>query len=128
MSNLTIAPNEFAESINKLLDEYGDEVSEKAAATAKKVATKGKKMVKQNGLSHWIGYNSGWAVKTESDRLTFKAVIHNKKYYRLTHLLEFGHAKVNGGRTRSFPHIGPVNDWVHEEYLKELEAQLYEIK
>lgn len=60
----------------------------------------------------WDKYNSSWAVRKEKGKIKkgLLAVIHNKKYYRLTHLLEKGHAKVNGGRTRAFPHIAPVEE------------------
>lgn len=122
--SITIQPNEFYDTINKLLDEYGDEVAEAAATTARKVALEGKKKVKAGGQGNWTNYNPSWSMKTESDRLTFSAKIYNKKHYRLTHLLEFGHAKVNGGRTRAFPHIKPVNDWVKKEYERKLKEQL----
>ena len=122
--SITIQPNEFYDTINKLLDEYGDDVAEAAATTARKVALEGKKKVKAGGQGNWTNYNPSWSMKTESDRLTFSAIIYNKKHYRLTHLLEFGHAKVNGGRTRAFPHIKPVNDWVQSEYERKLKEQL----
>jgi hypothetical protein len=39
-----------------------------------------------------------------------RRIIWNKKHYRRVHLLEFGHAKVNGGRVRAFPHLRPAYD------------------
>ena len=39
-----------------------------------------------------------------------RRLIWNKKHYRRVHLLEFGHAKVNGGRVRAFPHLRPAYD------------------
>lgn len=70
----------------------------------------------------WDNYNKSWKVlKLKRDK---KAVIHNEKYYRLTHLLEKGHAKVNGGRTRAFPHIAPVDKMCEDELLKNIKKYL----
>lgn len=41
--------------------------------------------------------------------------------YRLSHLLEDGHATVNGGRTRAFHFIGNATDLITDDYLKAVE-------
>ena len=70
----------------------------------------------------WNTYNRGWKIlKTKRDKT---ATIHNATDYRLTHLLEKGHAKVNGGRTRAFPHIAPVAEKCEDELLANIRKQL----
>ena len=91
----------ITEEFNKIMKEYTDEV-EKGVALAGK-----------NGGS----YAKGWRV-TEIDG---KNVIHNKTDYQLTHLLENGHAKVNGGRVAARVHIRPAEEEAINEYIKEVE-------
>ena len=70
----------------------------------------------------WDKYNRGWTVmKTKRDK---KATIHNATDYRLTHLLEKGHAKRNGGRTRAFPHIAPVEEKCEENLIKNIKKNI----
>jgi len=51
-------------------------------------------------------------------------VVHNKEHYRLTHLLEFGHANRNGTRTQPIPHIRATEDKYREKFIKELETRI----
>lgn len=67
-------------------------------------------------------YNKGWTVKkTKRDK---KATVHNATDYQLTHLLEKGHAKVNGGRTQAFEHIRPVAEECEDELLKNIKKYI----
>lgn len=122
---MKIQPEQFADAVNKILQEYGDEARETMQETIKSTSKEAAKKMKSSGSFGGKGtYKKGWKSKVETTRLSVEAVVYNPKQYYLTHLLEFGHAKQNGGRTRAFPHIEPVNDWAQEEVVSKLEEKL----
>ncbi len=54
-------------------------------------------------------YRKSWSVKKTLETPTSLSVaVHSKTQYQLTHLLEYGHAKRNGGRTQAKVHIAPA--------------------
>jgi len=50
-------------------------------------------------------------------------VVWNRKHYRRVHLLEFGHAKVSGGRVKAYPHMRPA----HDKYAGKLQENIKRI-
>ena len=114
---MAYAGNDIASAIREALDEYGDDIGEAIHEAGKLTA---KELADKIKGSH-PGFNNkkylqGWTSKeTDSSKLSFKYVVHNKRHYRLAHLLEYGHAKRNGGRTRAFPHIAPVEEIIFRE-------------
>lgn len=122
---MRISPDELSEAIQKTLQDYA-KVTEEAAFNGCKVT--GEKAAEELHEAHpqgsekwgsWDEYNKGWQVKEVAKKRTGKmsVVVHNKDHYQLTHLLEKGHALVNGGRARAFPHIGPVAERAEENLI-----------
>lgn len=128
MSNVTIPVDSLAATVSQILDEYGEECTEVLGNSVKKVVKESVKELKGSsvgGFQDRTGkYRNGWRSKVEETRLSVDGVVYNGGQPGLTHLLEFGHAKQNGGRTRAFPHIAEVNNRAQENFEKELIEKL----
>ena len=107
-------------AIAQTIAEYASDVKDAIDDVGKKVSDVAKKEVKQGAPVKSGDYKKSIRVKTEGQLLG------NKKYtvyaaaphYRLTHLLEHGHATRNGGRTRKFPHWAEAEKQAIEDYEK----------
>lgn len=108
--------DDLANEISKALTDYigvTEEACERGVIETADEAVKELRSAHPSGSGEWSSwdrYNSGWTYKKDKGKIKkgLLAIVHNQKYYRLTHLLEKGHATVDGGRTRAFPHIAPV--------------------
>lgn len=110
--------------INKILEEYALDIQESITESAYNIANKGMKDLKNEKSTYQVrtgNYNKGWRVKKEKGNNYVKAKIHNATDYQLTHLLENGHKTRNGGTTRKFIHIAPVENYCVEEFQKQVE-------
>lgn len=121
-----IKPVDLNKAVEEILNQYGDEVYEVMGDSIEEVAEEATNRLKQSnsfapGGTPTGAYAQDWInEKLQSKRLTVSRVVHNQEHYRLTHLLEKGHVIRNGtgrtfGKTGSYPHIGPVNDWANQE-------------
>lgn len=109
--------DDLADEITKTLRDFDgatDEIVEDALKDASKWAVNELRNAHPQGANSWWAYNKSWTDKKVLKKKSRKKsiIVHNLNNYRLTHLLEKGHALVNGGRkvgeTRSFVHIAPV--------------------
>lgn len=93
---------DIASQIADALAEYSEEVNQKLEHAKSLVADETVAYLKDNSPVGRRGkYAKGWRKKKDGTSY----VVHNATDYRLTHLLEKGHAKRNGGRTKAEPHI-----------------------
>lgn len=118
--------NNFADAIISEMTKYKDLCNEDIKEAVNETTQEIKKELKSaSGLTEWTDYNRGWTSKTlvKNSNVT-KNVVYNKTHYQLTHLLEKGHAKVNGGRTRAFPHIAPAEEHAGELLEAKTKAKL----
>ena len=117
--------DQMAHVIMEGLQEYADLATEDMKAAVKKAGNKAKSDV-QAGAPVMTGkYKKSWAVKTTKENAkVMEVTVHSRNRYQLAHLLEFGHAKRGGGRTRAFPHIAPAEAAAAELLEEEVEKAL----
>lgn len=111
---------DLEKEIGKILQQYGDNLTENIKEVTKKVARAGVKSVKANSQSTFGGtgkYAAGWTSRVEDGRFSAQGIIYNKSMPGLPHLLENGHAKRGGGRVPGRAHIAPVES----ELIKQFE-------
>ena len=117
--------DQMAHVIMEGLQEYADLATEDMKAAVKKAGNKAKSDVQAGGPVKTGKYKKSWAVKTTKENANaMEVTVHSKNRYQLAHLLEFGHAKRGGGRTRAFPHIAPAEAAAAELLEREVEAAL----
>lgn len=109
------------ENIKKILEDYTEEVTKGVEENAILLGEEAVKTLKASGPKNTGKYRKGWRAKVLKDKGHINVIVHNAKYYRLTHLLEYGHAKRNGGRTRGYAHIVPVEKLVKEKFITKVE-------
>ena len=117
--------DQMAHVIMEGLQEYADLATDDLKAAVKKAGNEAKKDIQANAPVKSGKYKKSWAVKTTKETSNaMEVVVHSTNRYQLAHLLEFGHAKRGGGRTRAFPHIAPAEAKAAELLEKEVEKAL----
>ena len=125
----TIKASDLEKEVMKYLQEYKEDIEEEVIETVDEVTKKARDELKQTSPrgkgSRTNPYYKGWAIKLSKKRTgVYHKVIWNKTNYQLTHLLEFGHATRNGGRTRAISHIRPVEEKYNVEFVDKLNKNI----
>ncbi|HHV63827.1 MAG TPA: HK97 gp10 family phage protein [Peptococcaceae bacterium] len=118
--------DQLAAEIAQELSKYSQEVVEKINISSERVGKAAVKQLKRTSPKRTGEYAKSWTMTTEKAiGQPHRRIVHVKApHYRLTHLLEHGHAKRGGGRVEGKPHIRPAEEMVIEEFVREVEEAI----
>ena len=117
--------DEMGDLIQKQFEEYVELTAKDVKSIVEDVADKVKDKIKDAAPVRTGAYKKSWTVtKTEDSALSRTMTVHSKTRYRLTHLLENGHAKRNGGRVKAYPHISAGEKLAEKELKEAVERSL----
>ena len=101
-----VAIDEMGNAIAKEFEQYVDLTADEVKRIVAEVAEDVKEKIKDESPVDTGAYKKSWTVtQTKKSSLGAEYTVHSTGKFRLTHLLEYGHAKRGGGRTRAQPHI-----------------------
>lgn len=118
---------EYKEDISDEVKEVSDKLIKEASKELKTISPKAKKtVILKSGKSVSSGsYAKSWSTKNGKKATDiYSKIAYNREHYRLTHLLEFGHANRDGSRTKAIPHIRKTEDKYREKFIQELESKI----
>lgn len=124
-SNRTVSVDDLSTAVKRELEEYGDFTAEEVKKIVEEVGESVKQEIQANAPVDTGAYRKSWKVTKQKETATSKTVvIHSDKRYRLTHLLEKGHAKRGGGRVAAKVHIAPAEANAEKQLMERVERSL----
>ena len=126
MSYRKCTPDEWSAALGGILDDYGDDVTARQKRAVDTTAKEVNNTIKEHITfkQHTHDYVNAFRVAK-----TYESTFEKRKtwyvaapYYRLTHLLENGHATESGGRTQAYPHI-KYGQEIAEQRMMELSIE-----
>ena len=117
----TVSIDEMGNAIAKEFEQYVDLTADEVKKIVAEVAEDVKEKIQDEAPVDTGAYKKSWMVtQTKKSALGAEYTVHSKEKYRLTHLLEFGHAKRGGGRTKAQPHISKGESLAISEIKKKM--------
>ena len=111
--------------IMQALHDYADMTTERMKEIVEDTAKECRDQIKATAPVRTGAYAKSWTVKKNKTTATaVSATVQSRDRYQLTHLLEFGHAKRNGGRVAARPHIAAARDQAEETLTRKLKEAL----
>lgn len=101
----------MATVVRQMLESYSKAKTAETKELIQETAETCKSEIKKASPKRTGKYRKGWTVTQEwEDSDSLRMRVRNESAWQLTHLLENGHAKKNGGRVRAYPHIKPAEE------------------
>lgn len=125
MAGKKVSVDGLADAVAEILDEYAETTEQGMKKAVRDAGNTVKKAIGEGAPVKTGKYAKSWAVKTTKETANaLEVTVHSRNRYQLAHLLEHGHAKRNGGRTRAIPHIAPAEEKGMEQLERDIERSL----
>lgn len=121
----TVRIDDLADAVNSSLNEYKTVSVENVKKAVRSASETVKDKIQDKAPVDTGAYRKSFTItKQEETADSLINVVHSKNRYQLTHLLEHGHAKRNGGRTKALVHIAPAEKAGIDRLISEVEKGL----
>lgn len=128
--HIRVKPGQLGDELNKIIQEYSDEVVRAMPDAVKKAANECVKSLKSNAPVHTGKYKNSFkkkATKTSSSETTYEVY---SSIPGLPHLLEFGHVVKNQhgvyGVSPAHPHWAPAEEAANKVLEEEIQKKVEE--
>ena len=133
MSKTTV--DGLSKAIQKTLAEYEGVTIDSMKAAVDKASKEAVRELKSSSPNRTGAYAKSWAAKKArlTNKRAYQKTVYNKDHYRLTHLLEKGHASKNGAGgpyvtnkapVKAYPHIAEVERKAVNDLVQEMKETL----